>query len=514
MKLFQPQAMTEIGKRQNQEDAIFPAAGDASALDRLFIVCDGMGGHESGEVASNSVCLSLSSFLKDANPDTFSIDDFRKALIYTYEQLDLVDSNPQHGRKMGTTLTFLYLGNKRTIIAHIGDSRVYQLRTDENGNYSIIHKTNDHSWVSLLIRNGEITEEEAKTHPLRNQITRALQPNLEERSNATVFETNDVNDGDYFFMCSDGVLESIDDNMLCTILSSPDDSDEDKLLKIKDICAQNSRDNNSAYLVHIDEGYPFVAETENSEIISHSVEVSANTQPKPIAAAKSAYSEKHAEANTNVPSQKHAAAPAPMASHANPHPANNAPANYSTPKNKSSKGGGNTPKRPFSKAVLAGLLGATILLCGAGGYLLYDSLSSKEQPKTEQAPQQTPQQEPQQEPQQRSPKNDQETKRKVHQQIINYDDNKHPQNARSNNRSSSNPNNPEQSTPKQSQNDQINAIRTKITPSANNSVEPGISGKSKNHLVGSGSSGKTSNGTSSNSKTKKTTIPEKLKTTK
>ena len=85
MKIFQPQAMYQIGKRSNQEDAIFPKLGDATENDRLFIVCDGMGGHESGEVASNSVCQSISSYLKDANPDTFSTEDFKKALEFAPE---------------------------------------------------------------------------------------------------------------------------------------------------------------------------------------------------------------------------------------------------------------------------------------------------------------------------------------------------------------------------------------------------------------------------------------------
>ena len=109
MKIYKPQAITEIGKRPNQEDAIFPSLGNASSEDRLFIVCDGMGGHESGEVASNSVSQSISSFLKDANPDTFSIDDFRNALIYAYNQIDDINSTSQNSeKKMGTTLTFLY----------------------------------------------------------------------------------------------------------------------------------------------------------------------------------------------------------------------------------------------------------------------------------------------------------------------------------------------------------------------------------------------------------------------
>ena len=272
MKIFQPQAMYQIGKRSNQEDAIFPKIGNATENDRLFIVCDGMGGHESGEVASNSVCQSISSYLKDVNPDTFSTEDFKKALESAYDNLDALDKDSDNPRKMGTTLTFLYLGNNSVIIAHIGDSRVYQLRRHKKGTVSIVHRTEDHSLVNDLIKAEIITEEEAKTHPRRNVITRAIQPNL-ERCKATIFETKDVRNDDYFFLCSDGVLESIDDRILIRILES-NASNEDKIEEIKKRCSENSKDNNSAYLIQIKEGLPIVSSIESSN--------EPTTKPAPI----------------------------------------------------------------------------------------------------------------------------------------------------------------------------------------------------------------------------------------
>ena len=264
--------MYQIGKRSNQEDAIFPKIGNASENDRLFIVCDGMGGHESGEVASNSVCQSISSYLKDVNPDTFSTEDFKKALESAYDNLDALDKDSDNPRKMGTTLTFLYLGNNSVIIAHIGDSRVYQLRRHKKGTVSIVHRTEDHSLVNDLIKAEIITEEEAKTHPRRNVITRAIQPNL-ERCKATIFETKDVRNDDYFFLCSDGVLESIDDRILIRILES-NASNEDKIEEIKKRCSENSKDNNSAYLIQIKEGLPIVSSIESSN--------EPTTKPAPI----------------------------------------------------------------------------------------------------------------------------------------------------------------------------------------------------------------------------------------
>ena len=90
-----PLAIHELGKRQNQEDAIYPVIGNATADDRLFLVCDGMGGHESGEVASNTVCQAMSKFINEnANGDTFSDALLKQAIDYAYNALD--EANKGH----------------------------------------------------------------------------------------------------------------------------------------------------------------------------------------------------------------------------------------------------------------------------------------------------------------------------------------------------------------------------------------------------------------------------------
>lgn len=377
MKIFQPQVMSEIGQRPNQEDAVFPLAGISTSNDRLFIVCDGMGGHEAGEVASDSVSKSFGDFMKNANPDTFSVEDLRLALTYAYDQLDNLDKDPNNARKMGTTLTFLYLGNNRAFIAHVGDSRVYQLRQDVNGVTTIVHKTEDHSLVNELVRAKIITPEEAKTHPRRNVITRALQPNTQERCKATVWETNNVKAGDYFFLCSDGVLESIDDDTLTSIIGT-DASDEDKLNSIKELCAQNSKDNNSAYLIHIEEGY-MVADTNG--IIAKESNIAPNPSKNPPAKpATVATTQPVAATPRQVPSNQ-ATAPVVTSHKANnqqaPHPHPNNPIHQTSP-----TGGGKVKERPFSSGILAGLAVAALILLGGGGYLAYTHFSSEDKENT------------------------------------------------------------------------------------------------------------------------------------
>ena len=252
MQTASPYALNEIGGRKNNEDNIFPPKGKATAQQRFFVVCDGMGGHENGEVASNTVCESFASFLKDLPPNDFNEEVFERALSFAYNELDKKD-NGLSERKMGTTLTFLYLNDKQAFMAHIGDSRIYHLRKNENGEVGILYKSVDHSLVNELLLSGIITEEEAAKHPKKNIITRAMQAYQEKPCKATIHTTQDVKAGDRFFLCTDGVLESLSDAQLCRIIAN--NTDDEALLKaIHNRCEGYSRDNFSAYLIPIVKG--------------------------------------------------------------------------------------------------------------------------------------------------------------------------------------------------------------------------------------------------------------------
>ena len=275
MKINKPYALNETGRRQNQEDSIFPAKEQADSSTHLFLVCDGMGGHENGEVASQTVCESFALFLKDVDPESFSEAIFEQALAYTYGELDKKDNLPESKSKMGTTLTLLHLSQKEAFMAHIGDSRIYHLRTS-GGKAEIIYKTSDHSLVNELLRADMITEEEAENHPKKNVITRAVQPNMEKRCKADVHRTTDVKAGDYFFLCSDGVVESLSDNKLIEILSQ-NIGDDEKIKEIYQLCNAHSSDNFSAYLIPVTEG---IAET--AELATTSAEMDADVTAPPI----------------------------------------------------------------------------------------------------------------------------------------------------------------------------------------------------------------------------------------
>ena len=280
MKLGMPYALNEIGGRSNQEDSIFPVKGEANESTRLFLVCDGMGGHENGEVASGLVCSTFGKLLADVDHEGFTVEMFLDALNEAYDALDREDPDPQSMRKMGTTLTFLHLNDHEVVVAHMGDSRVYHVRPSEQN--AIIYQSSDHSLVNELVRAEIITPEEALTHPRRNVITRAMQPKLDPRHKADVRTFNDVQAGDYFFLCSDGVLESVSNDALVEILRR-DVADVEKIEAVKALCAASSRDNFSAYLVPVVEGLPYVEpevvsaelvdELEDTHLVEDDVEV-------------------------------------------------------------------------------------------------------------------------------------------------------------------------------------------------------------------------------------------------
>lgn len=251
----QPLCFCEKGNKPNQEDSLYPVMGAATADNRVFLVCDGMGGHADGEVASKCVADAVGQITASKSP--CSMQEMRQiidqeALPEAYKQLALHD-DLQSTKRMGTTMTFVAFCTDGVLLAHIGDSRIYHLRPGRG----ILYHTRDHSLVNDLVAAGEITEEEARVHPRRNVITRALQPIREDDEDALMMKATyrtvtDLEDGDIFFMCCDGVIEQIDDAELGSILLS-DKPTAERVETLKRRCAElNTRDNNTCYFLEIE----------------------------------------------------------------------------------------------------------------------------------------------------------------------------------------------------------------------------------------------------------------------
>lgn len=249
IKIYQPLAIHELGKRANQEDSIYPIEGKATENDRLFLLCDGMGGHEHGEVASQSICKSLSSFLLQHAVASEGLEDklLSDALAYAYEELDKL-AIAGDSRQMGTTLTLLYFHSNGCTAAHIGDSRIYHLRPSS---HTILYKSRDHSLVYDLYQAGELTYEEMKTFPQKNVITRAMIAGDKNHPKPDVIHISDILPGDYFYICSDGMLEQMEDEELLDVFVANARDEEKRQMLISE--TSDNKDNHSAYIVHIKE---------------------------------------------------------------------------------------------------------------------------------------------------------------------------------------------------------------------------------------------------------------------
>lgn len=246
---------TDAEGNPHQEDSLYPLPGQMTPDTRLFLLCDGMGGHDAGEVASATVCEAMAGAIGRMCPETdspFTDEMMKKAVASAYDALDSRDTHAL--KKMGTTMTALKLHPGGATIAHIGDSRVYHIRPGVDGDSTrIVFATSDHSLVNELIKVGELTPEQARDFPQKNVLTRAMQPHQDRRNPADIYDTKDVRPGDLFFMCSDGMLENMTDDDLKSVFSDVSgEADADKVSALIDMTAQN-HDNHTAIIVRIND---------------------------------------------------------------------------------------------------------------------------------------------------------------------------------------------------------------------------------------------------------------------
>lgn len=245
--LGQTYSFHQQGQRDYQEDSRFPDSDKPSALQRFFVVCDGVGGCEKGEVASQTVCDAIGKAMANVDlSQAFNNADFSKVLDEAYDALDR-KTNRQN-QEMATTLTFACFHAEGCTLAHIGDSRIYQFRKGQG----IIYRSEDHSLVNSMVHNGMITPDEALDNPQKHVITRYMESvdSDQNRCMATVLNTKDVREGDYILLCTDGVCNQIDDDEITDILFNEDMSNEIKMSTIAQICS-DSDDNNTAILIPV-----------------------------------------------------------------------------------------------------------------------------------------------------------------------------------------------------------------------------------------------------------------------
>ncbi len=230
-------ATTDVGMvRQQNEDAYL-------AEENLYIVADGMGGHNAGEVAS---ALAVTTVKAGSKSGIHTMEQFRELVqqantaIYTAS----LDDSTQSG--MGTTLTALAVvpgEEPRVLVANVGDSRTYLFRNGALSRLSV-----DHSYVQELVNEGILTPEEARVHPRRNIVTRAM--GIERSVMVDVF-SHLVRTGDRLVLCSDGLVDEVADADIAVVLRQHSDPQDTAEALVMVANANGGRDNTTVVVVDI-----------------------------------------------------------------------------------------------------------------------------------------------------------------------------------------------------------------------------------------------------------------------
>ncbi len=203
LRVAEQYAGTDTGRqRRANEDSML-------ARSPLFVVADGMGGAQAGEVASRIAVECFEPGLGDALHPELELAAIARAANARIHELSHANAE-QAG--MGTTLTAVYVGEHEVAIAHVGDSRAYCLRDGQ-----LLRLTDDHSLVDELMRQGRLTPEEAIEHPQRSVITRALGPEGVVEVDTRSFQARAQ---DVYLLCSDGLTTMVPEEQIAAVLST------------------------------------------------------------------------------------------------------------------------------------------------------------------------------------------------------------------------------------------------------------------------------------------------------
>jgi len=249
------QAVTDVGrKRKGNEDSLF-----VNAEQNLFVVADGMGGHAAGEVASKVAVDAINEFVCLTGGDeeitwpfgldeTISYDGNRLKTAIRHANRKVLEATREKTEYegMATTVAAVLVDGDCANLGHVGDSRVYLVRDGR-----ISQLTSDHSWVNEQIQSGVISPDQARTHPLRNVVTRALggKPDLQ-----VDMQVHDIESGDILLLCSDGLTTMIPDEDIARVVAEAD-GDVEKAARalVASANAKGGEDNITVVLLRFDE---------------------------------------------------------------------------------------------------------------------------------------------------------------------------------------------------------------------------------------------------------------------
>ena len=240
---------TDVGqKRKMNQDYVFASEGPVGNLPNLFTVADGMGGHNAGDYASShAVRILVDEIREDADYNPVKV--IRHAIEAANTEIRNRAQEDENLRGMGTTMVVATIVDQYAYVANVGDSRLYVI---QDGIHQI---TRDHSLVQEMVKMGEISEEEARNHPDKNIITRAL--GAEKTVDVDFFDLK-LEEGCTILMCSDGLSNMVADEKIEEIISDPEaDIDQKGSALLQEANQNGGKDNIAVVLVE-----PFTNEVE------------------------------------------------------------------------------------------------------------------------------------------------------------------------------------------------------------------------------------------------------------
>ena len=215
MLKFNYELLTDVGLvRKANEDAC-GQVNSSTKNGHVFIVCDGMGGHVGGAIASTTAVNCIVDFFNKEYYDNIYLA-IEKSISFANEQIFLRSQAEPELKGMGTTCTVLVQREDKIFIGHVGDSRIY-IQSDDQ----LFRLTKDHSYVQTLVDKGELTDEEMESHPRKNELTKAL--GIDNSVSVEVCSEPIISkNGDKFLLCSDGLCGLVNDDIISqTIKENP-----------------------------------------------------------------------------------------------------------------------------------------------------------------------------------------------------------------------------------------------------------------------------------------------------
>lgn len=234
-------SITDIGrKRKLNQDFVYTSEQPVGSLPNLFIVADGMGGHNAGDYASKVTVETIVEKIK-ASSGTERTRILEEAIVAANTLIRAKARESADLEGMGTTVVAATCEGNRLCVANVGDSRLYVANRKE-----IRQITKDHSWVAEMVRRGGLGKEEARNHPDRNIITRAIGADDTVKVD---FFTVQLKEGDLILMCTDGLTNMLEDEEIRMILNGARDMVEKAEELVAAANDRGGRDNISVILI-------------------------------------------------------------------------------------------------------------------------------------------------------------------------------------------------------------------------------------------------------------------------